>query len=83
MHCLPPRRFGTPKQGKWNPLVVFGGYASVGNNVVTILCIDCERAADVPEAAQLRPAGAVSTRAAIFPPARVRLVPRRAQTSSP
>ncbi|CAK0853905.1 unnamed protein product [Prorocentrum cordatum] len=44
------------RQGKWNPLVVFGGYASVESNIVTILCTNCEKAADVPEAKEVKAA---------------------------
>eukprot|EP00931_Biecheleriopsis_adriatica_P124231 TRINITY_DN99345_c0_g1_i1.p1 TRINITY_DN99345_c0_g1~~TRINITY_DN99345_c0_g1_i1.p1 ORF type:complete len:221 (-),score=40.90 TRINITY_DN99345_c0_g1_i1:32-670(-) len=36
------------RQGKWVPVVVRGGYASVQDNIATILTSDCERGAAIP-----------------------------------
>ncbi|CAE8641799.1 unnamed protein product [Polarella glacialis] len=52
-HMIAPVAFGLlryKRQGKWLPVVLHGGFASVENNVVTILSSMCERGSSIPSA---------------------------------
>jgi len=42
------------RQGSWVPVVVFGGYASVRDNVVTVLASDCEAGEAIPSIEDLK-----------------------------
>ncbi|CAJ1414522.1 unnamed protein product [Effrenium voratum] len=42
------------RQGKWVPVVLRGGYASVQDNVVTVLTNDAERSQEIPTVEEAR-----------------------------